>query len=270
MTTNSAAFIASRAALAQIGDQRVWSIIVTLFGDLAQQADDRISGPLLSQIIEQIGIKPEAMRVALHRLRKDGWISSEKSGRTSMYRLTDYGRKQSREASFRIYARVLNLPDVWHVLVAKPMPKKERTEYSNALIAKGYILIGTGVLLKNGPAGGAVTDAFVIEGNQFNVPDWLRQNIGLEQMQDAYKLLQKTLKSVQKNLDRDPEISTLEVVVLRVLLVHNWRYLVLRSTDLPQDFYPNDWSEPSCRKLTHEILDRLGLPSLAQLNLAFE
>ena len=79
-------------------NQRVWSIIVSLFGDLAQRPGDRISGSVLSRITEPMGIKPEAMRVALHRLRSDGWILSEREGRTSRYCLTESGLSQSRAA----------------------------------------------------------------------------------------------------------------------------------------------------------------------------
>ena len=81
---------------------RVWSLLVTVFGELAQDADAQISGSLLRSLSEHIGIKPEAMRVALHRLRKDGWIDSERTGRTSNYFLTLWGRAQSIAASPRI------------------------------------------------------------------------------------------------------------------------------------------------------------------------
>ncbi len=61
---------------------RVWSMMVTIFGDLAQAPRDRIDGPLLTRLTDGMGIKPEAVRVALHRLRNEDWITSVKSGRT--------------------------------------------------------------------------------------------------------------------------------------------------------------------------------------------
>ncbi|TNF22119.1 MAG: PaaX family transcriptional regulator, partial [Rhodobacteraceae bacterium] len=67
---------------------RVWSLLISVFGDLAQDPGARISGLLLRHMTERIGIKPEAMRVAIHRLRKDGWIDSQRHGRTSVYFLT--------------------------------------------------------------------------------------------------------------------------------------------------------------------------------------
>ena len=64
-------FEASIAQLTDLQNLRVWSIIVSLFGDLAQKTGDQISGTTLTQIITPMGIKPEAIRVALHRLRKE-------------------------------------------------------------------------------------------------------------------------------------------------------------------------------------------------------
>ena len=57
---------------------RVWSLLVTVFGDLAQDGS-ALPGTVLGEIMSRVGIKPEAMRVALHRLRKDGWIESERA-----------------------------------------------------------------------------------------------------------------------------------------------------------------------------------------------
>jgi phenylacetic acid degradation operon negative regulatory protein len=90
-------------ALATLKNQRVWSLLVTVFGDLAQNDGDVIEGPVLSVLMSDIGIKAEATRVALHRLRNDGWINSVKSGRNSLHSLTASGRQESSAASPRIY-----------------------------------------------------------------------------------------------------------------------------------------------------------------------
>ena len=96
-------FGACRDALTAGRPHRLWSLIITIFGDLAQAPGSRISGAALGEITELIGVKPEAMRVALHRLRKDGWLESEREGRASFHHLTQYGRTQCAEASPRIY-----------------------------------------------------------------------------------------------------------------------------------------------------------------------
>ena len=122
------------------GKSRTWSILVTIFGDLAQNPEDEISGPLLSSLTQLIGIKPQAMRVALHRLRRDGWIVTEKFGRTSKHRLSEFGLNQSVIASPRIYARAIVMPDKWHVLLANPALRIDE----KTLVTRGYL--GSGLV----------------------------------------------------------------------------------------------------------------------------
>ena len=94
---------------------RVWSFIVTIFGDLAREDDRYISSRTLNRLTAEIGVKPEATRVALHRLRKEDWLESAKFGRESHYRLTNKGRKLSREAAPRIYGDTFDRP-LWMAL----------------------------------------------------------------------------------------------------------------------------------------------------------
>ena len=60
---------------------KTWSLIATLFGDLD---GDELSGKALWSLLAPLGIKPEATRVALHRLKKDGWIVAKKAGREAI------------------------------------------------------------------------------------------------------------------------------------------------------------------------------------------
>ena len=44
-------------ALATLNNQRVWSLLVTVFGDLAQNDGDVIEGPVLSALMLDMGIR---------------------------------------------------------------------------------------------------------------------------------------------------------------------------------------------------------------------
>ena len=62
------------AQLSHDGTPRVWSLIVTIFGDLARESGMSLSGTALSRMTARVDVRAEATRVALHRLRRDGWI----------------------------------------------------------------------------------------------------------------------------------------------------------------------------------------------------
>ena len=113
----SAAFETLIARLTDGEPPRVWSFLVTAFGDLAQKEGTALSSAFLTRMTGRIGIKPDANRVALHRLRKEGWVDSQRIGRSSRYLLTDWGRAQTMKASPRIYADRELVSDAWLVLL---------------------------------------------------------------------------------------------------------------------------------------------------------
>ena len=245
---------------------RVWSLIVTLFGDLAQT--EALSGAVLSKVTEPIGIKPEALRVALHRLRKDGWLESRKSGRTSDYVLTAMGRKISAAATPRIYAREPDSPNMWHVLISGPQDMAERQEAEKLWRDRGYIPVGNGAFLGKGTATATGADLLVVEGHIGDIPEWLRHMIGTQELADAYQELADILNRLSKIIGSEPEFSPLQVATLRTLLVHSWRRVVLRHPDLPLIFFPEGWQGENCRALTMEMLDILPRPQVSALTAA--
>ena len=58
--------------LTACGPLKAWSVIVTILGDLCQDQNDRVSGRSLTRIMGAMGISAQTVRVALHRLRRDG------------------------------------------------------------------------------------------------------------------------------------------------------------------------------------------------------
>jgi phenylacetic acid degradation operon negative regulatory protein len=253
-------FDSAREALMRTGDTRVWSVIVTIFGDLAQDPRDQIPGNTLSDLTQMTGIRPEAMRVALHRLRKDGWISSEKSGRTSSYRLTQQGFEESLAARPRIYATNAERPDQWHLVLRDAQPAAERGKAQ----PEGYTMLMDRVFLGQGLAA-ADQDGFVIQGGTGAVPGWVQDRVISADCVQGYSLLHQDLQAAWSILAQAAPLSALQVAVLRVLIVHNWRRCILRHAELPDAFFPDHCPAIACRALVAQLLARLQRPPLAEL-----
>ncbi|MEH6752122.1 MAG: PaaX family transcriptional regulator, partial [Paracoccaceae bacterium] len=83
---------------------RVWSLVITVFGDCVQHRGGAISTARLGRLLGRIGVEPGALRTALSRLGRDGWVDSERTGRLSHYRLSPSGLARFTEATSRIYA----------------------------------------------------------------------------------------------------------------------------------------------------------------------
>ncbi len=236
---------------------RVWSLLVTTFGELAQTPDAQISGALLRAICELIGVKPEAMRVALHRLRKDGWIESRRSGRTSSYGLTDWGRTQSAQASPRIYAKDALADRSWLILT-NPAENQADERPAHGTWITPNLMISASVP--------RLSDAFVTPIDASSpLPDWIKVKVCAPETLAMSRNLAGTLKTVQTLLSNSPDLDPLEIAVLRILLVHSWRRIVLKIPALPDNLFPQGWRGTECREMVFDILSALPKRGLAEL-----
>ncbi|MBL4872193.1 MAG: PaaX family transcriptional regulator [Rhodobacteraceae bacterium] len=248
--------------LTSSGSSRTWSILVTIFGDLAQNPNDKISGPLLSSLTQLIGIKPQAMRVALHRLRYDGWIITEKSGRTSKHRLSEYGLIQSVIASPKIYARTATPPESWRIIITNP----DASVDEKTLVIRGYRKILSGVYIGDRTVLLDTSDFLTLEGDLLSIPEWLQSAIADEASVGEYSRLIGMLVTVERALNDGYAPTITETAVLRTLIVHDWRRIVLRQPDLSLEFLQKNPSA-QCRKTVWELLERLERPPLEALEM---
>jgi phenylacetic acid degradation operon negative regulatory protein len=246
------------SALAALDGQRVWSLLVSVFGDLACGKGEAIDGPVLSAIMAALDIRPEATRVALHRLRNDGWLTSEKLGRTSRHYLTDHGLEQSAAASPRIYGSPDQTQKEWVFVMLDPKSPDDRDDMARG----GFMYIAPRCYL--GAASVEIpANALRLSGS--DAPDWLRDQITPDDLVAGYAALYDILKRLDRDLPKTELLSPLQSAVLRTLIVHNWRRLVLRHPDLPAALYPNRWRGQDCRVLVNALLARINRPDLRDI-----
>lgn len=124
---------------------KTWSLIATVFGDLD---GDRLSGKELGTLLAPLGVKPAAMRVALHRLRKDGWITSEKDGREVTYALSRAARRETLEAQKDVYRRDVKFAQGWR-LILLPAETELPLDGPHVRIDKALALVPMGTHTQN-------------------------------------------------------------------------------------------------------------------------
>ncbi|MEP0261895.1 PaaX family transcriptional regulator C-terminal domain-containing protein [Sulfitobacter sp.] len=246
------------AAFAGLGGQRVWSLMVSLFGDLAQGEGDAIDGPVLSTIMGALDVRPEASRVALHRLRNDGWLQSHKVGRISQHSLTAQGRAESAAASPRIYTAPPDLSEPWQMVVTE----ENGRETDSALRDAGFIAALPRAYV--GRADSAVPKGcLALPGTP--PPDWLRCAVEPAELEADYAALLAALSTLDAELPDADRLSALDVAVLRCLIVHNWRRLVLKHPALPGGLIRPEWPGYRCHLLVDRLLRRYPRPALQDL-----
>lgn len=264
MTSRNTWFETAIAELADPQDLRVWSVIVSLFGDLAQEPGAQISGGALTRVIEPIGIKPEAIRVALHRLRKDRWIESDRIGRVSRHYLTDYGRTQSIAVTPRIYARDPVPSPQWHLLIAEDGTGAQVLE--DVMLSHDYLPIGRTVALGRGPVPKQTDSLLAFEVSAPAVPKWVQDRLCPSDLRASCHALLDAVRRAARAQPADWAPTPAQCATLRTLLVHRWRRVVLRQPDLPPMFFPSDWMGQECRTAVIDMLDTLPRPTPDVLN----
>lgn len=246
------------AALTSLGSLRVWSLMVTIFGDLAQEDGTSIQGPTLSAILSEMNIRPEAVRVALHRLRNDGWITSTKTGRTSNHQLTALGRSESAKASARIYADPDSTATGWRVIV---LP--DATNINARRLAKlGFLPLMPRTFIGDAAAT-PPPGALVLQGPE--IPDWLPEQFEPQDLARDYAALSDALEAATSSLPAAAELTALQTAVLRCMIVHCWRRIVLKHPNLPRALFTPNWAGHSCHQMVSELLRSYPRPSLTQI-----
>lgn len=229
---------------------KAWSFIATILGDLDGDGNSEVPGPILSAITETIGIRPEAMRVALHRLRKDGWISVRKVGRTSLYKLSKDRRAEAQKASDRIFARTVIAPDKVYIVMESEESESKASDSNLALSVYAGVQIS---LNRPAPDGSKL----ILEADTDELPLWMRNRFIQESWKQECVALLELVQSVSMSRMSLLKLPEIQQVTMRMLLVHNWRRLVLRLPEQAEPIQPKTWIGQECRHATLDLLEHL-------------
>lgn len=219
---------------------RTWSILVTIMGDMGAEPGARLTGPLLARLTEGMGIRPPALRTALHRLRREGWIESVRAGRVTSHALTVRGRAETLAARTRIYGP--GPSGALHLVVLGPGEEAR----------EGVVALGGEIALAAGPAGWSVPI--------HAPPGWMAERVAPPALRVLAGDVAGRLEALSGRLDEAADFS--DPVILRLLVLHLWRRLALRMPPLPEAAFPPGWQGGRARRLAHDLLARLppGVP----------
>lgn len=242
---------------------RVWSLLVTLFGDLAQETDTQLSNAFLITIFDRIGIKPDALRVALFRLRKENWIATTRIGRNSLHALTQWGRAECLRANPRIYGNPLPQKNAYLIL-ANPANRLDRDMDSSFHIGAHTYIANMPIIDKSEQNTQNILEIALLEGRP--IPSWISDRLCPPELVSASIAFQARLARLKTMLHASADYSPLQIALLRGLIVHDWRRIVLKLPALPAFLFPADLQIEACQTLVHKLLKQLARPSPQHLD----
>lgn len=248
-------FTTAAASFLDLSELKVWSVVVTIMGDLSP--DDAMSGPVLTAIIERMGLQAQAMRVALHRLKRDGWIESERVGRIGYYRLTKMARVNTRLVHDRVFATSVPRLEKASIVIAPPGSAAMQVDPATAIDVMPRVMIS------GDDRADLPSDYLVAPIEIENLPAWTAPMIEAQANVASYATLSASLEALLTVSFDD--LSLIDAVALRVLVLHRWRRLVLRSNPTAEAVLQGASAPAQCRAKIMRIFAALPRPNLDDL-----
>jgi phenylacetic acid degradation operon negative regulatory protein len=256
------------------------SLIITVFGDAILPRGGRIWLGCLIRLLEPLELNERLIRTSVFRLAKDEWLRTETMGRRADYVLTPSGRRRFEEASRHIYASHAPLWDNrWRlILVVGDLEPKVRDAVRRALFWQGFGALGGDCFVHPSAEQSSVLDALVAEGlssalgallplfaadsrlaQSASDSDLVRRAWDLGSLADAYGQFVATYRPMldEMRCDQLADLSEQDAFLVRVLLIHDYRRLLLRDPELPDVLLPADWTGQQARLLCKELYKRL-------------
>lgn len=229
---------------------RTWSLIVTLYGDAVVPRGGTLWLGTLLEIFAGLEIGGNVVRTATSRLAADGWLERLRAGRNAYYRLADKGRVTFADAARRIYqGSSRDWDGVLHLAV---LPDAQRDTARTALEAAGYAPLAPGVMIAVGPHAGAVNAGTIHLRASADADDARRlaRQVWLpERLEAGYRRFLASFTPLRDACAAGQALSDMEALLARLLLVHEYRRIVLHDTLLPDALLPAEWPGLAARAL---------------------
>jgi len=257
---------------------RAKSLIVTVWGDSLVPHGGAAWLAGLIRLMAPFGINERLVRTSVFRLVRDGWLAGTSHGRTSRYHLTADGARRFDEAHARIYARPA---DDWHgeweLVLIDAIPSAQRGALRDELAWAGFGAMGaTAFVRPHEPAralpsvlttAGAAARVVAVRATALpgtrplaHVVDTAFDVAGLAA---SYRRFLARFGTVIDRFRDGDGTSPEQCFVVRTLLIHAYRRVLLRDPLLPAALLPLDWpgaaAHALCRdfyRLTHRHAER--------------
>jgi phenylacetic acid degradation operon negative regulatory protein len=249
---------------------RAGSLIVTIYGDaLAPHGGSAWLGSLVP-LLKPFGIKPNLVRTALSRLVNEGWLTRIRVGRLSFFSLTDGGRHRFAEATRRIYFRKVRAwSGGWHFVLLPEGPEGQRLKTELGWI--GFGRLQPGLLIHPAPDAAALETILADFGNRNVIVGRAKMNDAartliarcwdLAGLAKAYRDFLGRFKGLHRALSGKMALRPYECLLARLLLIHDYRRLILRDPLLPKELMPANWAGAKAHELAGDIYRALIEPS---------
>ncbi|MGX5202146.1 PaaX family transcriptional regulator [Aliikangiella sp. IMCC44632] len=258
------------------------SFVVTVFGDLVSQHGGWIWLGSLIQCLQPLGYSERLIRTSVYRLVQEDWLQVKKLGRKSYYSFTANANRHYTKAARRIYANQVYFSNRnWLIVLPVFVPDDKMPLLKRQLRWLGFSPLVSGayahpssdqVALEETIQELKISDAVIVlsghtlnEDSQLTLKKLVFEKWDLEQLNGQYhKLINdyQFLETIELNLKASAKINDGHFVLLRLLLIHEYRRILLQDHELPRELLPPNWHGLTAQKMVQQCYQTLASRSI--------
>ncbi|WP_328518542.1 PaaX family transcriptional regulator [Kribbella sp. NBC_00359] len=242
------------------------SALFDLYGDHLRARGARAPVAALVRLLAPLGVHPPAVRTAVSRMVRQGWLEPVRLEGQPGYALTSRARRRLDDAAARIYRTAPDGTPVgagaggsgdwdrhWHLGILREVPNARRREQlASQLAFLGWAPLSDGawVGLRNDAEVDQILGVEGIAADRFRAPvddgavEFARRVWRLDELGASYDAWLIEAKASVDGAGHEPTSDTTDeqAFAVRSELVHEWRKFLFRDPGLPAELLPDDWA----------------------------
>jgi phenylacetic acid degradation operon negative regulatory protein len=236
-------------------------LLLTLLGEFVLTGDGTAWTSAVLATFARLGIEQKTTRQALMRTAAAGWLTAEKVGRRTRWRLTGAARQMLTDGAARIYSFTGPDPD-WDgrwLLISARIPESDRRArhvVRTRLSWAGFGSLGPGLWISPHPdreaeavrvlrEAGIADDAHVFTARRSGLGD---ERVMVATAWDLTAIEEEYEQFIEEFRPPAPE----DVLGRQIELVHAWRRFPALDPALPRELLPDRWSGLEAARLFGE------------------
>jgi phenylacetic acid degradation operon negative regulatory protein len=252
------------------------SFIFSLYGDLVHRhvTDGSLWIGTLVRLMASFGLSEAAVRQAVSRMSRQGWLVAKKVGNRAYYAVTDRGRRRIEELSPRIYGPVVEWDGRWRILTYSiaEAQRDRRDRLRKDLAVLGWAPLSSSTWLSPRDALDEVREMLEATGVIENVDLFVADYAGpahdrellircweIDAIAEAYR---EFIRTYEPRLSKASALRDEEAFVERLWLVHDYRKFTYVDPGLPSTLLPAHWPGTSAAALFREYYAAIDGKSL--------
>lgn len=248
------------------------SLIMTVFGDCVYHHGGIISLASLIQLMDVFGFNERSVRTAVFRLVQNGWLVSEKIGRTSYYRVTENSRQSFVQADAKIYNfNHMEWDKKWDLVLLSSVELDNKQTLKKELEWLGFANIASNVMaypgcehlkLQNLLLNLKMTEQVVLfeaetlhfwQDSYPTVKRMVEVNWPIRELHARYDKFIRDFREFMNLVESTDDLDAMQAFQVRILLIHQYRRILLKDPDLPFELLPSNWLSLNARNLTNNL-----------------